>query len=108
MLRVTLTLTMLRVTLTLLLTLLLTRAQPSPSPEHLTLALALAPNPNPEQVYGWQRRRAMRLWAQYTARSKEAARARRRGDDLRRVEAIGKLAARGVRVRLGLGLGLES
>ena len=49
----------------------------------------------------------MRLWAQYGAHCKEAARARRRGDDLRRVEAIGKLTARGVRVRLGLGLGLE-
>ena len=49
----------------------------------------------------------MRLWAQYGAHCKEAARARRRGDDLRRVKAIGKLTARGVRVRLGLGLGLE-
>ena len=47
----------------------------------------------------------MRLWAQYGAHCKEAARARRRGDDLRRVEAIGKLAAWGVRVRVRLGLG---
>jgi hypothetical protein len=34
----------------------------------------------------------MRLWAQYTARCKEEASARRRGDDLRRLAAIGKLA----------------
>ena len=44
-------------------------------------------------VYSWQRARALRLWAQHRARRKELTRAMRRGDDLRRIEAFGKLAA---------------
>ena len=44
-------------------------------------------------VYGWQRARALRLWAQHRARRKEVTRAMRRGEDLRRIEALGKLAS---------------
>ena len=44
-------------------------------------------------VHGWQRARAVRLWAQHRARRREVTRAMRRGDDLRRIEAFGKLAS---------------